>query len=259
MCRLAAYLGVPVPLGRFLFDPPHGLPRQAWAPQELRYARLNADGFGVGWYGEDARPLTYINPAPIWSDPNLTQLGRALRSGLWIGSVRSATEGNPVSHANTQPFRDEELLFDHNGFIEGFHTGLRARLCAELRPEFLAAIRGNTESEHLFALLRQMLAEDTALSMERALARLVHRVEAWNDGRVALLNILVSDGSRIYALRHAVADPCPSLYYNTDDELFPDGQLIASERLTESDYWQVVPEHQILILDPGRPPELVEL
>ena len=258
MCRLAAYLGAPVPLGRFLFDPPHGLPKQAWAPQELRYARLNADGFGIGWYGDDARPITYINPAPIWTDPNLPHLGRALRSPLWIGSVRSATDGNPVSHANTQPFGDSTLLFDHNGFIEDFHAGLRARLCAELRPAFLADIRGNTESEYLFALLRQILADDATLPLERALARLAARVDAWNDG-VALLNILVSDGERICALRHAVADPCPSLYYSTDDELFPDGQLIASERLTESDYWQVVPEHRILVLDRDQPPELVEL
>ena len=33
--------------------------------------------------------------------------------------------------------------------------------------------------------------------------------------------------------------------------MFPGAQLIASERLTDSPFWQIVPEHQILILDPG--------
>ncbi len=259
MCRLAAYLGAPVPLGRFLLDPPHSLHVQAWAPRELRYAKLNADGFGFGWYGEDEQPLLYVNPSPIWADPNLPHLARALSSDLWIASIRSATAGNPVSHANTQPFRDDELLFDHNGIIEDFHETLRPVLSAELRPEFLAGIRGNTESEYLFALLRQILADNEELPVEQALAELIERIDAWNDDRMALLNILVSEGERIYAVRHAIGDTCPSLYYTTDDEMFPDAQLIASERLTESGFWQSVPEHQILILDPEEPPELMEL
>lgn len=50
MCRLAAYLGPPITLARYLLDPPDNLVHQAWAPRELVYARLNADGFGFGWF-----------------------------------------------------------------------------------------------------------------------------------------------------------------------------------------------------------------
>ncbi|VAW79523.1 hypothetical protein MNBD_GAMMA13-168 [hydrothermal vent metagenome] len=71
--------------------------------------------------------------------------------------------------------------------------------------------------------------------------------------------MVVSDGERLYAVRHAIGDACPTLYYTTDDDAFPDGQLIASEPLTESGVWQSVPEHQILILDPEEPPELLSL
>lgn len=259
MCRLAAYLGAPVSLRQFLFDPPHSLFVQSWAPQELRYARLNADGYGFGWYGEEQQPLMYVNPAPIWADPNLPHLARALNSDLWIASIRSATAGHPVNHANTQPFCDNELLFDHNGFIEDFHEHVRPVLSEALAPAFLGAIRGNTESEYLFALLRQLLAEDGELPIEQALQELAARVDAWTGDRVALLNIVVTEGERIYALRHACGDPCPSLYYTTDDEMFPDAQLLASERLTDSGFWQSIPDHQILILDPEEPPELIEL
>jgi glutamine amidotransferase len=49
MCRHLAYLGPPVPLGRLLLDPPHGLLHQSWAPRRQRNGALNADGFGVGW------------------------------------------------------------------------------------------------------------------------------------------------------------------------------------------------------------------
>jgi glutamine amidotransferase len=259
MCRIAAYLGEPVALGKFLLEPPHSLEVQAWAPKELKYAKLNADGYGFGWYGDDECPAVYVNPLPIWSDPNLPHLARSLVSDLWIASVRSATAGNPVNHANTQPFADQEFLFEHNGLIDDFHNGVLPSLLDKLSPAYLPSIRGNTESEYLFAMLRQLLAEDPDLPMEGALAELMGCVEQWADGCRALLNIVVSDGERIYAVRHALADSCPSLYYTTDDEVFPDAQLMASERLTESAFWQAVPEHQILILDPEEPPELLSL
>jgi glutamine amidotransferase len=95
--------------------------------------------------------------------------------------------------------------------------------------------------------------------METALGELAQRVEQWSRDQPSLLNIVVSDGERIYAMRHALNHACPSLYYTTDDEAFPNAQLVASERLTESTFWQSVPEHQILILDPEEPPELLSL
>ena len=259
MCRIAAYLGEPIALGRLLLEPPHSLYKQGWAPRELKYATLNADGYGFAWYGDDSRPAAYVNPAPIWTDPNLPHLARTLVSDLWVTSVRSATIGNPVSHANTQPFVDAEFIFDHNGLIDDFHAHFRAQVARELDPRYTAEILGNTESEYLFAVLRQLLADDSELPMEAALAELAQRVESWANGGRCLLNIVVSDGERIYAARHALDDDCPSLYYTTDDEMFPNAQLVASEPLTESSFWRSVPDHQILILDPEEPPELLSL
>ncbi len=56
MCRIAAYLGEPIALGKFLIEPPHSLQVQGWAPRELKYARLNADGYGFAWYADDGQP-----------------------------------------------------------------------------------------------------------------------------------------------------------------------------------------------------------
>src|SRR6266542_1108903 len=51
MCRHLAYLGPPIPLSRLLFEPPHALVHQSWAPKDMRGGgTINADGFGVGWY-----------------------------------------------------------------------------------------------------------------------------------------------------------------------------------------------------------------
>jgi len=259
MCRIAAYLGEPIALGKFLIDPPHSLQVQGWAPRELKYARLNADGYGFAWYADDGQPAVYVNPGPIWTDPNLPHLARTLASDLWIASVRSASEGNPVNHANTQPFSGEEFLFDHNGLIDEFHSQVRPKLVADLDPAFLPSICGNTESEYLFAALRHIISENQELTVESALAELMRRIERWVVGCRSLLTIVVSDGKRLYAVRHALGDGCPTLYYTTDDETFPNAQLIASEQMTDSSFWQIVPEHQILILDPEKPPELLSL
>lgn len=259
MCRLAAYLGTSVSLKQFLLDPAFSLLTQSWQPREMTYGRLNADGYGFGWFAADGLPVVYTQAVPMWTDANLPHLARGLQSALWIGHVRSATPGSPVNQVNTQPFCDQEILFAHNGFIGDFLRTIRPRIRQFLHPHIDAEIRGNTDSEHVFALLRHFLANDAELSVDAALGAVFELLDAWQGGEPLLLNCVVSDGERIFAARHAVNHVCPTLYYSTDDDAFPGAQVIASERLTASEFWQPVPEHQILILDPCAPAELLAL
>lgn len=258
MCRMAAYIGPPLRLDQFLLEPEHSLVEQAHHPRELNYAHLNADGFGVGWYADDGLPAVYLNPMPIWSDPNLAHLGRTLTSDLWVANIRSATPGFAVEFSNTQPFHDDTLLFMHNGFVRGFQERLRPILQRYLEPSIHASIHGSTDSEYLFAVLRQALLSEE-VSIDAAIRRLVELLQDWAYEARAMLNFIITSGRTLYAARHAMNEPCPTLYYTTDDERFPGGQLIASERLTESEYWNVVPEHSLLILGPDEPPELRSL
>jgi len=259
MCRLAAYLGPGIALQQFLLEPAHSLYRQAREPRELKYAKLNADGYGFAWYGPDGRPAAYTSVLPIWSDHNLPHLARTLISPLWLADVRSATAGQPVHPFNTPPFHDDQYLFAHNGFIREFHLQVRPAMNEMLSPAIAAAIHGNTDSEYLFACLRQLLEDDPDLPLSDALSELFELLAEWVDEEQALLNIIVTEGDRLYAARHALNDECPSLYYTTDDEMFPGGQLVASEPFTADSFWLPVPDHHILILDAQNPPELLEL
>jgi glutamine amidotransferase len=259
MCRMAAYVGPTISLEQFLLKPAHSLVVQSYQPRELRYAKLNADGYGVGWYAPDGNPAVYTNPMPIWSDVNLPHLGRTLSTDLWMANVRSATAGLPACPMNTQPFWDEELLFMHNGLIKDFALSARTAMRQFLDPTVEAQVHGNTDSEYLFAVLRHLLLDDEELAVEEAISELFSLAEDWVGEREALLNLVVSDGDRIYATRHALNHEAPSLYYTTDDEQFPGGQVVASEALSETGVWQAVPEHNILILDPEEPPELLAL
>ena len=259
MCRLAAYLGPAISLQQFLIDPPHSLYRQSWEPRELKYAKLNADGFGFGWIGQDGQPAVYTQSIPIWADGNLPTLARVLIQTLWIAEVRSATEGNPVHPLNTPPFCDGTRLFIHNGFITGFHQRVRPRMLQQLDPAIIADIRGNTDSEYLFACLRQILHNDVGTQPVSAIKNLYAQAAEMVGDQPALLNLAITDGGCIYAARHALNHESPSLYYTADDPDFPGGQLVASERFSDDPAWQAVPEHHILVLRPGQPPELLAL
>lgn len=259
MCRLAAYIGPEISLARFLLRPQHGLMQQSWEPREMRGARLNADGFGFGWFDRTQRPARYLNAMPIWADANLPALGGSLHARLWMANVRSATAPSASHVVNTQPFADDEMLFLHNGYITDFATTLRPYLRQILPPHIEAGVQGNTDSEYLFALLRHILAEDDDMALEEGLLQMFRRVEDSLDGPSALLNIVVTDGERLYATRHALRDDCPSLYFTVDDEDYPSGLLVASEPLTDSAFWRAVPAHHLLVLDPQAPPELIPL
>ncbi len=252
MARLAAYLGPEIALGRFLLDPPHALARE-------NHPGAGGCGYGVGWYAPDDAPAVYVSPLPPGCDPNLAHLARSLEADLWMAAVRTAPASQAGCLAGLQPFHDDALLFLHAGPVHEFATRVRPALRRGLAPEIEAHIQGTTDSEHLFALLRQVLHEDTDMALEEALRETLRRVEAWCAGASALLNVVVADGEYVYAVRHAVGGPCPSLYYTADDEAFPEGQLVASEPLTGTGYWQPVPERHLLVLDPEEPPELIPL
>lgn len=251
MCRIAACLGPELDLATFLTAPPHSLFRQSWAPREMLTATVNADGWGVGWLCPDGQPAVYGDTHPIWSDRNLDGLGRSLRSRLWVGNVRSATAGLGTHDVNTQPFADERLIFTHNGFITDFAHTLRRAMRAELDPELEAGIEGNTDSEHLFALIRQQAGEPRA-----ALAQALN----WVRGRLerarvtALLNIIVSDGASLVASRAAVGADCPSLYWHAGHTAFDGGALVASEPFDEDPGWQTIPPQHVIALQPGTQP-----
>lgn len=230
---------------------------QSWAPQEMREAKLNADGFGFGWFNDALRPSVYTNPMPIWTDPNLEGLGETLSADMWLAYVRSATRRMDVSHANTQPFRNDSLLYTHNGFIDKFGETLRHTIRHALETRCEKTIHGNTDSEYLFALLRQQMLE--GVSVESALRILVQLLKEWAGDVKLLLNFVVAEKDRIIALRHAINGECPSLYYCVDEKSFPQGQLIASEPLSKNGTWQPIPEHHLLTLHRDQAPELEPL
>jgi len=258
MCRLAAYLGPETSLKHIVFDTNHSLEKQAWQPRELREAKLNADGFGFGWYNENAQIGRYRQTLPIWSDPNLHDLCDSLQRSLWLCYIRAATPGIGTSIENTQPFYYQSWQYLHNGYINSFHESIRGKIRQLLHHETESLILGSTDSEYLFALILHFFNQSS--NMMTALQDTFSQLKEWLGKERALLNVMLSDGVQIIASSHAINGLCPSLYYGNNIEGFPKHcQLIVSERLNDDSQWQEIKPHQIIRLRPGVPAEFINI
>ena len=252
MCRLLAYLGPDVPLGRLITEPAHSLVKQSYEPREMTSGVVNADGFGFGWYdrARRAEPFVYRSVLPIWNDDNLDDLCGYVSAPCVMANVRSATPGQLLAAANTQPFVSGNLSVLHNGFVEDFKATMLRPIRKSLDDESYTAIKGTTDSEHLFAYMLQHLraSGDLVTGLREGLADLMALAP---DARMTL-NFIVSDGERLAASRLAHNVETPTLYSLSGSAQFPDAVLIASEPLDDQDDWQLLPEGSLISIDPGR-------
>lgn len=241
MCRVLAYLGPDRPLDELLLEPPHSLEVQSYAPKEMEEALLNADGFGVAWYAEGvAEPARYRTVLPMWADENVRDFATQVRSRCVIAAVRSATPGIGHGLANTQPFVHGRISFLHNGFIRGFRQGPMRAIRAGLGDEAYRAIRGTSDSEHLFAIFLDHYLEHEDL--EGALEATLARAADARAGQRALLSLVVSDGERVCAVTQAFDGRAPTLYRRSEGG----ATLFASEPLFADERWETLPAGKVV-------------
>lgn len=250
MCRILGYFGPPILLDYVLSKPEHSLIVQSYQPREMTSGVVSADGFGVGWHHaqRDTDAFVYKNTLPIWGDLNLENLSRYIESGCILANVRSATGGQSVDLSNCQPFRNQRILFTHNGFIKNFRKTLYRPIRERLNDTAYQAIDGTTDSEHIFALFNTQLSADPDLSLKDALQTTLSTVSdlATSHQTDASLNIIVSDKHQMVASRFSTKSPAPSLYWLRDDPTFPDAVIIASEPMFAGGNWNRFPENSIL-------------
>lgn len=242
MCRFVTYLGPPITLASLVLDPPHSLCRQAWAPRHQGPGKVNADGFGVGWYDHDRRaePARYRTATPIWADRSFASLAGVVASSAVLASVRDATPPSPVEASGVAPFTSGPWLFAHNGSIAGWglDPGVRAGLFRSVSDLRAAGIEGAADSEVLFAMVLSRLDDgaDMVAAMDAVMAAVL-------EVSPARLNMVLTDGHRLVASARG-----NSLYVRYDDR----SVVVASEPYDESGDWKPVDDGSILEAEPGR-------
>lgn len=251
MCRWLAYKGPSIFLDSLVIEPEHSLVAQSLCAEQAA-TRINADGFGIGWYGARPEPGIYRNVLPAWNDDNLHTLLRQLKSGLFFAHARAAV-GAGISAQNCHPFGFGDWLFMHNGKI-GNYGAIRRRLETMLPDALFDRRSGDTDSELIFLLMAANGLEDDPIgATERALALVgAMMAEAAIDEPLRFTAAL-TNGRDFFAFRAASDSEPPSLYFQAEQ----DRLLVVSEPLDRKLFqWNRVPCDTVLSAREGEPVRL---
>ena len=128
-------------------------------------------------------------------------------------------------------------MFAHNGFVEGYRTGVREQLHAGLSPRRARGLQGDADSEVLFALVLDRLDEGD--SPGEALIEVITTL-APTGGKY---NFVLTDGRQLIASRWG-----NSLHLRRDHPA-PGSVIVASEPYDDGPGWQAVPDHSLVHVD----------
>jgi glutamine amidotransferase len=272
MCRLMAYKGTPVIIDKLLYQPKNSLINQSSNAREIEEP-LNGDGFGVGWYVPEVNyePITFVSVNPAWNNRNLRNLAPKVKTDCMIAHVRAASVGD-VSESNCHPFQYKNILMAHNGGVEEFGK-IKRHIREPLSDELYNWIKGQTDSEHIFALLLNNLFKDHQSISPEAVAdsfektfRTLKKMMA-NNGikEPAYLNMVFTNGLFLVATRY-VSDPKeePLTMYHSEGGRFvvengdtrleaaqddDNAVLVVSEKLTDDKDWTMLPPNHLVIVE----------
>lgn len=221
MCRALLYLGQPVLLDHFLFQPDSALVKQSYMPKMLHL--LNLAGFGMrAWDAashEPEKPFAYASDAIPVFDRNLKGLAEKIRARCFLAHVRGVPYNTKVeiSTQNVHPFQfaGVPLAMAHNGDLYRFPE-MRPLLTPHVKPEFLAQIRGTTDSEWMYAILVSRLKSPQARpSAEELHDAVVHMLGVVRKARAELgialaspVNLFLTDGTQLAAVRYTFDFGC---------------------------------------------------
>jgi predicted glutamine amidotransferase len=177
---------------------------EAVGPDEVRafadLARVHCDGWGAAWVQHlGATPHVRTSERSAERDPAFADQHAGHPAVAGLLHLRWATLGLRVSPENTHPFLADGVAFAHNGSIPA------DAFTDVLEPAYRAGLRGTTDSERYFALVRQVRA--TGMDLSEAVRRAV-TILALRAPR-ASLNALLLDGTSLIAVHASARSALP--------------------------------------------------
>jgi glutamine amidotransferase len=257
MCRVLMYRGEPVSLDDLLYQPNNSLVKQAYHPEMLD--ALSLAGFGMlGWDKSSHRPEVPFGyrsiGLPIF-DRNLKDLAEKLRVTTLIAHVRGVpySANVTVGEQNLHPFlyKGYRLAMAHNGHLANFDR-MRFSLVKHIRPHIVQLIRGNTDSEWIYAVLLSQFdnldggvgARETVEAVAKTLA-IIRTVRREHDiSTSSPTNLFITDGRFVVAVRFAFDYGCydmedPSPYQNLDHRFLGLWYTIGKSYRLQDNEWKM--------------------
>ncbi|MDN3612550.1 class II glutamine amidotransferase [Vibrio ostreicida] len=243
MCRWLAYQGDPIYLDELVYEPEHSLVHQSLDARKA-VTRVNADGFGLGWYNDRQTPGQFHEVLPAWGDDNLRSLAHHIRSHRFMAHVRSST-GTQVARSNCHPFIIDHWMFLHNGQIGGFEQ-IKFALQQQLPEALFLKRMGTTDSELIFLMmLNNGLQQDPVKAIAKTLTELCQRMIQAGIVEPLKASICISDGHRFWVVRYSSDNDAPTVFIRQHGSNI----TLASEPLEKSRDWKKVAAQTILAID----------
>jgi glutamine amidotransferase len=226
------------------------------APDSLTVqSHREPDGTGLGWFDAQGAPHLSKQAHAAYSDRRFAREARELSSTTFLAHIRFASTG-ALEVRNTHPFEQHGRLFAHNGVIEDL-PALDAHLGADLR-----LVRGDTDSERLFALItRETAARDGDLGAG------IEAACTWVAANLPLfaINFLLADAGGLWALRYPHTHPLYLLERDPGEPLSHSSSfgsrvrseegatrplvVLASERMDADPGWRMLRSGELLRID----------
>jgi predicted glutamine amidotransferase len=267
-----AYKGTPIIIDKLLYQPKNSLVNQSFNAREIEEP-LNGDGFGIGWYVPEVNyePITFVSVNPAWSNRNLRNLAPKIKTDCMIAHVRAASVGE-VSESNCHPFQYKNLLMAHNGGVENF-SKIKRYIRNPLSDEMYNWIKGQTDSEHLFAFMlnelfknhRSVSPEAVVDSFERMFRELKKLMAEHGIQEEAYLNMIFTNGLFLVGSRYCTnPKEEPLTLYHSEGSRYvvengvtrmeapeDDDQavLVVSEKLSDDPSWTMIPPNHFVIVE----------
>jgi predicted glutamine amidotransferase len=168
------------------------------APDSLSVqSHREPDGTGLGWFDAGGAPHVSKQAHAAYSDRQFAREAREVSATTFLAHIRFASTG-ALERRNTHPFEQHRRLFAHNGVVEDL-PALEAHLGSDLD-----LVKGDTDSERLFALITREIAAhdgDVGAGIEAACT--------WVAANLPLyaINFILADAGGLWALRYPHTHP----------------------------------------------------
>ena len=173
-----------------------------------------------------------------------------------IRGVKPFHENSFIHELNCHPFIYKNYMMMHNGFISGYRKS-KPKLLSLLNERSLDVIKGNVDSEDIFALFINHLHEldiDKYIPIQKICEYIISTIKIiilLNNNKTSSFNIALTDGKSIVCTRYInseVEEP-PSLYIKEESNQI----LIASEPIyTEESNWELIPKNSAILINENK-------
>jgi predicted glutamine amidotransferase len=261
MCRLFGLSAAPARITAtfWLAEAPDSLTAQS---------HREPDGVGLGYFRPNGTAVLHKRPIAAYQDATFARAARDASSTTFLAHIRYATTG-ALRTKNTHPFLQDGRLFAHNGVVGGLDR-LDDKIAQELRAPATELVKGDTDSERIFALITAGVRHHG--DIRRGIVDAIEWIA--ENLPVYAVNLLLTTPTELFALRYPDTNPLYVLHRpaggtigthaldhrgqpgtiraRSSDLAAAPATIVATERMDDDPGWRPIAPGELLHVSSGQ-------